>query len=172
MVVESEFLKNISYFAGLSATELELIKKLIVEKTADRGEMLTLEGEKAGALYFVVSGVLKAFKTSVEGKEQILSIIRPGESFNEVAVFDDASLISEAPIFSNLFLRVISLATLTPSFVERGDPYPLLITTLRPRGPKVTTTAFERVLTPFSIDLSASSRNLSIFGITFLQDFS
>jgi CRP/FNR family transcriptional regulator len=28
------------------------------------------------------------FKTSVEGKEQILSIVRPGESFNDVPIFD------------------------------------------------------------------------------------
>jgi CRP/FNR family transcriptional regulator len=32
--------------------------------------------------------VVKVFKTSIEGKEQILSIARPGESFNDVAVFD------------------------------------------------------------------------------------
>ncbi len=89
MAVELEFLKKIPYFAGLSAMELELIRKLIVEKKADRGEMLILEGEQASALHFVVSGVLKVFKTSAEGKEQILNIVRPGESFNDVSVFDD-----------------------------------------------------------------------------------
>lgn len=88
MVVELEFLKRIPYFFGLNTTELELIKKLIVEKTASRGEMLILEGEMVGALCFVVSGALKVFKTSTEGKEQILSIVRPGESFNDVSVFD------------------------------------------------------------------------------------
>ena len=89
MAVELEFLKNIPYFAGLNVSELESIKKLIVEKKAGRGEMLTLEGERVSALNFVVFGVLKAFKTSAEGKEQILTIIRPGEIFNDVAVFDD-----------------------------------------------------------------------------------
>lgn len=91
MAVELEFLKKIPYFAGVSDIELDSIRKLIVEKTVDRGEMLILEGEKANALHFVVSGVLKAFKTSAEGKEQILSIIRPGESFNDVPVFDNDS---------------------------------------------------------------------------------
>lgn len=91
MAVELEFLKKSPYFAGLSATDLESIKKVILEKTVDRSEMLILEGEIASALYFVVSGVLKAFKTSAEGKEQILHIVRPGESFNDVAVFDDGS---------------------------------------------------------------------------------
>ena len=89
MAIELNFLKGIPYFAGLNATELESIRKLVVAKTADRGEIIILEGENATALQLVVSGVLKAFKTSAEGKEQILSIIRPGESFNDVPVFDN-----------------------------------------------------------------------------------
>ena len=38
-------------------------------------------------LYFVVNGAVKVFKTSADGKEQIFSIIRPGDSFNDVPVF-------------------------------------------------------------------------------------
>jgi CRP-like cAMP-binding protein len=90
MAIELDFLKKIPYFTGLADTELESIAKLITEKTAARGEMMILEGDAAKALYFVVSGALKAFKTSSEGKEQILSIVRPGGSYNDVAVFDNA----------------------------------------------------------------------------------
>ncbi len=90
MAVEREFLKKILYFAGLTEAELESMRKLIVEKTAGRGEMLILEGDAANTLHFVVSGALKVFKTSAEGKEQILNILRPGDSFNDVPVFDNA----------------------------------------------------------------------------------
>ena len=54
MTVEIEFLKKNPYFLGLSASELETIRKLVGEKTVDRGEMLILEGEIARDLYFVV----------------------------------------------------------------------------------------------------------------------
>jgi len=64
------------------------VTKLFFEKTVDKGEIIALEGKPAEALCFVVSGAVKIFKTSGEGKEQILNIARPGESFNEVAVFD------------------------------------------------------------------------------------
>lgn len=90
MAVDFEFLKKVPYFAGLNTTELESIGKLIVEKTAGRGEMLILEGEIPSALRFVASGALKTFKTSADGKEQILNIVRPGESFSEVPIFDGA----------------------------------------------------------------------------------
>ena len=88
MAVQVERLKSIPYFAGLSAAELESIKALVFEVEAERGKLLLLEGESSEALYFVVSGAVKVFKTSPDGKEQILQIMRPGEAFNEVPVFD------------------------------------------------------------------------------------
>jgi CRP-like cAMP-binding protein len=91
MAVQLEFLKSILYFSNLGLAELESIRKLIFEKTADRAEMVLLEDESAANLYFVASGVVKMFKTSAEGKEQILSIVRPGESFNDVPIFDGGS---------------------------------------------------------------------------------
>ena len=88
MAVQVEFLKSIPYFSGLSLAELDSVRKLIFEKTAERGEIILLEGEPAEALYFVASGVVKCFKTSAEGKEQILNLVRPGESFSDVPIFD------------------------------------------------------------------------------------
>jgi CRP-like cAMP-binding protein len=88
MAVKLEFLKDISYFSDLGSAEIESIGKLVFERTVERAEMILLEGEWADNLYFVVSGAVKVFKTSAEGKEQILSIVRPGESFNDVAIFD------------------------------------------------------------------------------------
>ena len=89
MVIQVEFLESIPYFSGLSSAELNSVNRLVFEKTAERGEVILLEGEPAEALFFVVSGVVKVSKTSAEGKEQILSIVRPGESFNDVPIFDE-----------------------------------------------------------------------------------
>jgi CRP-like cAMP-binding protein len=102
MAVEIELLKSTPYFSGLSTPELEAIKEHVFEEAAERNDMILLEEEPAGAVYFVVSGVVKVFKTSVEGKEQVLCIVKPGESFNDVAVFDGgpnpASAIAMTPV--------------------------------------------------------------------------
>jgi len=102
MTVEIEFLKSTPYFTALSTADLEAIKRHVFEKSADRGELLLLEEEPAEAVYFVVSGVLKAFKTSAEGKEQVLCLLRPGDSFNDVPIFDSglnpASIIAMTPV--------------------------------------------------------------------------
>ena len=88
MAMQVELIKSIPYFSGLSPAELDSLKGLIFETTAERGEFILLESEPADALYFVVSGVMKVFKTSADGREQILQIVRPGESFNDAPVFD------------------------------------------------------------------------------------
>jgi len=88
MTVQLDFLKRIPYFSGVGLADLESIKQLVFERSADRAEMVVLEGEPAANLFFVVSGAVRVFKTSAEGKEQILSIVRPEESFNDVPIFD------------------------------------------------------------------------------------
>jgi CRP-like cAMP-binding protein len=108
MSVDIEFLKSIPYFAGLGVAELESIKRLVFERTAQRDEFIFQEGEPAQALYFVVSGVAKTFKTSAEGKEQILRIIRPGDSFNDVAVFDGGPNVASATAMTPVALYGIN----------------------------------------------------------------
>jgi CRP/FNR family transcriptional regulator len=96
MAVQIEFLKSLAYFSGLNFDELESIGKLVFEKTVAKGEIIVFEGEPAEALYFVVSGAVKVFKTSADGKEQILYLRRPGESFNDVSIFYNGSNVASA----------------------------------------------------------------------------
>lgn len=87
-MVNLDIVKFIPHFSGLSPADLELVKRFIFERSAGKGELIVLEGEPAEALYFVISGVVKVFKTSPDGKEQILTIVRPRQSFNDVSVLD------------------------------------------------------------------------------------
>ena len=112
MPIQLEFLKSIPYFSELSPTELDSIGKLFFEGTAEKGEMLLFEGEPAGALYFVISGVVKVFKTSADGKEQILNLIRPGESFNDVPVFSGGTNLASADAMVTVVLYGIKKSSL------------------------------------------------------------
>jgi len=88
MAVKIELFKSLPHFQGLGSDDLESIQKLIFEKFYDRNEIILYEGEDSDALYFIADGVVKAFKTSNDGKEQILYINRPGDSLNDIPAFD------------------------------------------------------------------------------------
>ena len=90
MAVQVESLKTITYFSGLSLTELNSIHKFVFEKAVVEGEIVQFEGEPAKAVYFIVSGLAKVFKISAEGKEQVLYFVRPGDSFNDVSAFENS----------------------------------------------------------------------------------
>ncbi len=60
---------------------------IITDQVFDRGQIIFSEGDDGNGFYVVVSGRVKIFKLSPEGKEQILHIFGPGDPFGEVAVF-------------------------------------------------------------------------------------
>jgi len=112
MSVQVEFLQSIPYFSGLSFAELDTISKLIFERTAERGEMILIEGEPSEVLYFVASGAVKVLKTSAEGREQILSIVRPGESINDVTIFSGGLNLTSAQAIGPVVLYRIERSDL------------------------------------------------------------
>ena len=88
MAIVTELLESIPYFSGLTPQAREALSTAMFEKTVSRNEALLWEGEPGGPLYVVGKGRVKIFRTSAEGKEQVLRVMQPGDSFNEVPVFD------------------------------------------------------------------------------------
>jgi CRP-like cAMP-binding protein len=87
MAVTVDNISKLRYFAGVDPDYLGSITQLFNQKVFVKGQTIMAEGDQGENLHFVGSGVVKVFKTSPEGKEQIVKIIRPGESFNDVTVF-------------------------------------------------------------------------------------
>src|SRR5687768_15559189 len=92
-----------------------------------------------------------------------VALVVPSPATSEV--LDATSRTICAPMFSRGSLSSISLATVTPSLVIRGDPNFLSRTTLRPLGPRVTLTASARRLTPRRIACRDSSPYVICFAI-------
>ena len=88
MPIESENLRQIPIFAALNESDLAHVAALTLERRYERGDVIMLEGEQEGALYYVHSGLVKVFKTSPGGKEQVLRLIAGGYTFNDVPALD------------------------------------------------------------------------------------
>jgi CRP/FNR family transcriptional regulator, dissimilatory nitrate respiration regulator len=83
----SDELAKAPLFGGLPAEQIETLAQICLDQKFEKGQTLFSEGSRARGFYLVVSGKIKIFKLSREGKEQILHIFGPGEIFGEVPVF-------------------------------------------------------------------------------------
>ena len=84
-------LGSMPYFARLDTETMEAVATNAVRQRYHRGEVIFLEGDPCAGLFFVEEGRIKLYKLSLEGKEQVVRLLGPGESFNEVAVLDDGT---------------------------------------------------------------------------------
>jgi len=83
----TQTIASIPLFAGLTTGQCESLAAIAVRRTFSRGQSFFAEGDEASGFYVIVSGKVKIFKLSGEGKEQIFHILEDHEPFGEAAVF-------------------------------------------------------------------------------------
>ena len=78
-------------FGGLDEKELRALGERAVEQKLARGEILFTAGEEARGLFVIVEGALRAFRESLDGREQVIHVERAGATIAEVPMFDDGA---------------------------------------------------------------------------------
>ncbi len=76
-------------FAGVTEQDLTLLAGVCRVREYKRAEILFEQGSPASGFYVIVSGKVKIYKLSPDGKERILHIVLPGNTFAEAAIFGD-----------------------------------------------------------------------------------
>jgi len=82
------FLKTIPLFSALDPAELNSLAACAGRRSYSPGDLLFSEGEPCAGLFLVIAGSVRIFKTSPNGREQVLSVDGPGGSIAELPVFD------------------------------------------------------------------------------------
>lgn len=119
MPIEVEMLRQIPIFAPLAQADLEQVARVTVERQFDRGDIIFLEGRPNGALHYLCSGLVKVFKTSLDGREQVLRLIGAGNTFNEVPALDGGPNPASAAAMEACTIYVIQRTELRKLIVER-----------------------------------------------------
>lgn len=83
----TSIIAGIPLFKGLSPKQCTALGAIAVRKYYSRGQNFFAEGDDGIGFYIVLSGKVKVFKLSPEGKEQIFHILEAPEPFAEAAVF-------------------------------------------------------------------------------------
>ena len=82
-----QHLSHLDLFKGLTVEQLDAIARIVSDKEYKKGQIIFSEGDEGEGFYLVISGRVKVYKLSPEGKEQIMHIFGPGKPFAEVPVF-------------------------------------------------------------------------------------
>jgi CRP-like cAMP-binding protein len=82
-----ELLRRCPLFAGLKEEDLKRIRDIASLRQIEKREVLFSDGEETRGFYVILSGRVKLFKVSPEGKEQILHIVSAPDAFAEAALF-------------------------------------------------------------------------------------
>lgn len=84
-----EALTESHLFSALNEAQLERVRRHAHITDMVEGESLFFQGDKANSFYLVLSGRIKLFRVSPDGKEKVVEIMEPGVCFAEALMFMD-----------------------------------------------------------------------------------
>lgn len=108
-------------FGGLPEEHIVEIEKIAVDKHYNKGDIIFYDGDEGVGFYLVVAGSINVYKLSPDGKEQILHIVKEGDTIGAVPVFSGKSFPANARAISKSHLlffdrnKFIQLITNKPS---------------------------------------------------------
>ncbi|MEO8514798.1 MAG: Crp/Fnr family transcriptional regulator [Ignavibacteria bacterium] len=85
----SDYLKKVYIFSGLNDDELERLTKIVRQKTYNKGDIIFFDTEPYLGFYITITGLTKIYKISKDGREHILHLISPFNTFAEVPLFEN-----------------------------------------------------------------------------------
>jgi len=73
-------LTDVPLFQDLSASELRAVRPALREKAFCKDEIIHMAGNSCETILIVMSGQVKVFRSTPDGKEQVLEVLNPGDT--------------------------------------------------------------------------------------------
>lgn len=107
-VAVGQTLAKVPIFSGLTESELAFLSQRTVPRRYKSGEIVFSEGEPCAGLYVVEAGHVRIYKSSANGREQVLSVDGPGSSVAELPVFDGGNYPASVAAIDDAILLFVS----------------------------------------------------------------
>ena len=85
-LVTENTLRGCQLFVGLPAADISAIAAFVISKNLDKGDYLFREGDRSEGFYIVQRGAINVHRVGAAGKEQVIHVFRPIESFAEATL--------------------------------------------------------------------------------------
>ena len=116
--IDQEVIRKAPLFTALDdAASASLLENMVSVKIP-KGTILFAEGDGGDQLYVIAEGKLKLGTSSGDGRENLLSILGPGEMFGELSLFDPGPRTSTATAVTDAKLLSLGQEKLLPWLAE------------------------------------------------------
>ena len=120
MPQEDEVVRRAPLFTALDDAQAASLRASMDSVKISKGGILFKEGDEGEHVYVIVDGKLKLGTASGDGRENLLSILGPGEMFGELSLFDPGPRTSTATAVTDAKLLSLSHEKLIPWLM--GNP--------------------------------------------------
>lgn len=94
-------------FASLDEAELVRLASACGQRTYGRGELVFLRGDPGDCMYVVAAGAVAVSLSSVAGRDVLLAVLGPNQSFGELALVDDGPRVATVTARTRSVLVVV-----------------------------------------------------------------
>ena len=119
-LTNEEVVRKAPLFTALDNASASTLRASMKEVKINKGQTLFKEGDSGDRLFVVVEGKLKLGTSSGDGRENLLSILGPGDLFGELSLFDPgprtatATAVTDSKLLSLANDQVIGWVTAHP----------------------------------------------------------
>ena len=133
MPQEEEVVRRAPLFTALDEAAAVSLRASMDSVKIAKGSILFKEGDDGEHLYVIIDGKLKLGTSSGDGRENLLSILGPGEMFGELSLFDPGPRTSTATAVTEAKLLSLSHEKVIPWLKQNPEVSLQLLTRLSQR---------------------------------------
>ena len=130
---EEEVVRRAPLFTALDEAAAASLRASMDSVKIAKGSILFKEGDDGEHLYVIIDGKLKLGTSSGDGRENLLSILGPGEMFGELSLFDPGPRTSTATAVTDAKLLSLSHEKVIPWLKQNPEVSLQLLTRLSQR---------------------------------------
>lgn len=124
-VLNKQELKNLlvgySLFRDLNEYELEKVAEIAISRDWNKNSHIFMQGEPLENVYFINDGKIKIYKSDINGREQIVNILKKGEMFPHVGFFRKGGYPAFAEALEPSNLAVIPISQFEKVLVQNPE---------------------------------------------------
>lgn len=113
-----DILKSCPFFAQVDQARRERLAQIARLRSYSKGQLIFRQGEPCPGVYIVSNGIVRVFKIAPNGKEHVLHILGPGNTFAEVAAIGGFACPANAEAVADSMCALIPLDPFRKALAE------------------------------------------------------